>query len=109
MVAQIAVSVVLVVSALLFVQTFRNLTTVETGFEENGTMAVSFLDLQARALPLEQRIAFQQRLTAEIRAVPGVAAAAAATRFPLSGGSWVHFFKVPRFTGTASPRRSRAL
>jgi putative ABC transport system permease protein len=98
-VGQIAVSLVLVVSALLFVQSFRNLTAVDTGFETDGTIAVSFLDLQSAALPLEQRVAFQQQLTAEIRSVPGVAAAAASTHVPLSGATWAHFFRVTGLTG----------
>src|SRR5206468_10839178 len=91
-VGQIAVSLVLVVSALLFVQSFRNLMAVDTGFEQDGTLAVTLLDRQAAALSITQRVAFQQRLTDEIRSVPGVAAAAAATQIPLSGASWFHFF-----------------
>jgi len=98
-VGQIAVSLVLVVSALLFVQSFRNLTAVDTGFETDGTIAVSFLDLQSATLPLEQRIAFQLQLTGEIRSVPGVAAAAASTHVPLSGATWAHFFRVTGLTG----------
>jgi predicted permease len=93
-VGQIAVSLVLAVSALLFVRSFRNLTLVDTGFEQNGTLAVSFLDRQTAALSTEQRVAFQQRLTDEIRSVPGVAAAASSTQILLSGASWFHFFRI---------------
>jgi putative ABC transport system permease protein len=98
-VGQVAVSLVLIDSALLFVRTFRNLTAVDTGFEQGSTFAVSFLDFQGAALPLEQRVAFQQRLTNEIRSVPGVAAAAASTQIPLSGATWFHFFRVPSLAG----------
>jgi predicted permease len=94
-VAQVAVSLVLVVSALLFVQTFRNLGAVDTGFERNGTIVVAFRDPAARDLSPEQIIAFQERLAAEIRAVPGVAAAASSSHVPLGGGTWSHFFRVP--------------
>ena len=93
-VAQIAVSSVLVVSALLFVETFRNLAAIETGFDPAGVTAVSFLDLPAATLPLEHRLAFQQQLTSAIRSVPGVARAAAATNYPLSGAIWSHFFRL---------------
>ena len=93
-VAQIAVSLVLVFSALLFVQTFRNLAAVNTGFETTGTIAVSFFDLTSQGLPAEQKVAFQERLTNEIRTVPGVAAAASSTHVPLSGSIWSHFFRV---------------
>jgi predicted permease len=98
-VGQIAVSLVLIVSALLFVQSFRNLTAVDTGFERDGIIAVSFLDVQAAALPLERRVAFQHQLTGDIRSVPGVAAAAASTHLPLGGGTWFHFFRITGLAG----------
>src|SRR5262249_39073619 len=41
---QIAISFVLVVAALLFVRSFRNLTSVDTGFERNGTVGVWLTD-----------------------------------------------------------------
>ena len=96
---QIAVSLVLVVSALLFVRSFRILARVNTGFEQDGTIAVTFLDRQSESLSVEQRLAFQQRLTDEIRSVPGVAAAASSTQILLSGASWFHFFRIPALAG----------
>jgi predicted permease len=96
---QIAVSMVLLVAALLFVRSFRNLALVDTGFEQEGTVAVWALDRQAAPLSIEERVAFQQRLTDEIGAVPGVAAAAAATHIPLSGDSWWHLFRVTSRAG----------
>ena len=98
-VGQIAVSLVLVVSALLFVRSFQKLMLVDTGFEQQGTAAVWAFDRQAGVLSIEQRVAFQKRLTEEIRSVPGVAAAAAATHIPLSGDSWWHFFRVTSLAG----------
>src|SRR5205823_3168344 len=49
-------------------------------------------------------VAFQQRLTAEIRSVPGVAGAAGSTHVPLSGSTWSHFFRVQ---GAGEPKVSR--
>jgi predicted permease len=98
-VGQIAVSLVLVVSALLFVRSFRNLARVDTGFAQDGTIAVTFLDRQSAARSMEQRVAFQQRVTDEIRSVPGVAAAASSTQILLSGASWFHFFRIPTLAG----------
>ncbi len=102
--AQVAVSLVLVVSALLFVQSFRNLAGVDIGFEQEGTLAVSFFDLEGQALPVERKLAFQDQLTNEIRSVPGVAAAASSTHVPLSGGTWSHYFRVPG--GAANDRKA---
>ena len=93
-VAQVAVSLVLTFSALLFVQTFRNLAAVDTGFEPDHTIAVSFMDRASQDLSVEQKAAFQEQLTREIRSVPGVAAAASSTHVPLSGATWSHFFRV---------------
>jgi predicted permease len=98
-VGQIAVSLVLVTSALLFAQSFRNLAAVDTGFEQDGTIVVWFRDLAASVLPPEQILALQQQLTFEIRSVPGVAAAAASTHVPLSGQMWSHFFRVTGLAG----------
>jgi len=98
-VGQIAVSLVLVVSALLFVGSFRNLARVDTGFAQDGTLAVTFLDRQATASSIERRIAFQKQMTDEIRSVPGVAAAASSTQILLSGSSWFHFFRLPSLAG----------
>jgi len=102
---QIAVSLVLVMAALLFVRTFRNLATVDLGFEPSGLVAISFLDLPSQALPVEQRVVFQRRLTEEMRSIPGIAAAASSSKIPLQRGVWSHFFTVPG--GEASQKASR--
>jgi len=102
-VAQIAVSLVLIFSALLFVQTFRNLAAVDTGFETDHTLAVTFMDRVSQDLSDGRKVAFQEELTNEIRSIPGVAAAAASTHVPLSGNVWSHFFRVAGVEG--NPRR----
>jgi predicted permease len=102
-VAQIAVSLVLVFSALLLVQTFRNLAAVRTGFDADRTLVVSFMDLASQGLSAGQKTAFQDRLTQEIGSVPGVARAASSTHVPLSGAIWSHFFRV---TGGTSERKA---
>ena len=101
-VVQIAVSMLLVFSALLFVQTFRNLAAVDTGFNPDQTMVAVFDDRASQDLPVDRKVAFQQQLVDEIRSVPGVTAAAASTHVPLSGGVWSHFFRV---TGAAGNDR----
>jgi predicted permease len=94
-IAQVAVSLVLIFSALLFVQTFRNLTKVEIGFDADRTIAVLLSDRSSEGLSDDQKIAFQEQLTGEIRSVPGVAGAASSTHIPLSGSTWSHFFRAP--------------
>ena len=105
-VAQIALSLVLVFSALLFVQTFRNLAAVPTGFDPEGTIVISFMDRASDALPAERKTAFQDQLTREIGSVPGVATAVSSTHVPLSGAMWSHFFRVTGAGGDARRRDS---
>jgi putative ABC transport system permease protein len=104
-VAQIALSLVLVFSALLLVQTFRNLASVPTGFEAEGTLVFAFMDRASDALSAERKAAFQDQLTREIRAVPGVVAAVSSTHVPLSGATWAHFFRVTGGTGERKASR----
>jgi predicted permease len=79
---------------------FRSLPVADPrGLTLDRTSVVWGLDRQAGNLSLEERVAFQQRLTDEIRSVPGVAAAAATTFIPLRAGSWFHFFRVPSLAG----------
>jgi predicted permease len=100
-IAQIAVSLVLVFSALLFVQTFRKLAAVDTGFETDHTLAVMLMDRDSQVLSADRKAAFQEQLTNEVRSIPGTAAAASSTHVPLSGSTWSHFFRVSGVEGNA--------
>ena len=83
---QVALSVVLVSAALLFVLTFRNLTAMDLGFvPEHILMANVFLSEQDH--PPDARTAFQRDLTGRLAAIPGVAAVAHATTPPLGGST----------------------
>jgi putative ABC transport system permease protein len=101
-VGQIAISLVLVFSALLFVRTFHNLAAVNPGFEQDRTLAISFLDVDrsSEELSADRKRAFQEELTRAIRSLPGVAAAASSTHVPLSGSMWSHFFRVAGAQGS---------
>jgi predicted permease len=93
-VGQIAISLVLVVSALLFVRSFWNLLGMDTGFQQERVLSVAFLDLAPGRLSMDQRIAFQQALADEIGATPGVIAAASSTHVPLNGAAWSQAFRL---------------
>jgi predicted permease len=102
---QIALSLVLIVSALMFVRSFRNLSTVDLGFEPDRVVVAGFFDPASFELPEEKRMASQLALTEAIRSVPGVAAAAASTHRPLSGDRFSHFFRVPGVTDETKASR----
>jgi putative ABC transport system permease protein len=83
-VSQVALSLVLLVSALLFSGSLRNLLAVDAGFQHRGVLIAS-IDFSRSKIPSERRIAFKHDLLERIRALPGVAAAAESDIIPLSG------------------------
>lgn len=86
-VSQVALSVVLVVAAGLFVQTFGKLASVPLGFEPSGVLVVNVNASRSRVTP-DQRLPLYQRLSDAIAALPRVRHAAASGTTPLSGGVW---------------------
>jgi predicted permease len=86
-VAQVALSLVLLLGALLFTRTLRNLLTLDTGFQQEGILITS-LDLNRLNLPKERYLPFKQELIARLVATPGVESAAEASIIPLDGNSW---------------------
>jgi putative ABC transport system permease protein len=84
---QVALSVVLLSSALLFVLTFRNLTTMDVGFAREDLLVANVF-LSESDHPPQTIAAFQRSLTGRLAGLPGVAAAAHATTPPLAGSTW---------------------
>jgi predicted permease len=84
-VAQIALSLVLVVAAGLFLRTFQSLSQVPLGFTPEP-LFVARMDLDASAPA--QRLALMERLRAAAASVPGVTFAATSRITPLSGAGW---------------------
>lgn len=93
-VLQVALSLALVVTALLFVRTFRNLATVSAGFEQDHVLVAHF-DFSRLQVPPRSRLQFKRDLLERVRAVPGVASAAITNLTPLSGNRWNDLVDVP--------------
>jgi predicted permease len=85
---QIALALVLLVAALLFIRSFRNLTSVETGLRLDGVILANVGRLAQLRQTSEEILAFERTLLEQIRSIPRVEAAAASTQFPLNGSSW---------------------
>ncbi len=83
-VSQVALSLVLLVGALLFGRSFRNLLTLDTGFQQDGILQ---LDAHVPA-PQERRHEVRREILERLRNLPGVQAAASSTHVPLGGDSW---------------------
>jgi predicted permease len=96
--SQIALSLILLTGALLFVRSFRNLATLDAGFRQRDIVFM-FAGYQALNLPPDQRQAYQQRLVEEIQSVPGVSSAASTTYIPLANSSWTLGIHVPNAQG----------
>ncbi|HEV2418570.1 MAG TPA: ABC transporter permease [Terriglobia bacterium] len=85
-VAQVALSLVLLAGALLFARSLENLMTRPLGFQQNGVL-VANINFPRLNLPEARRNPFVSELLDRVRAVPGVAAAAASNRSPVNGNS----------------------
>jgi predicted permease len=94
---QVALSLVLLIGAGLFVRTLRNLQTVDSGFRPEGVLFVEF-ERGPDRLPAGTLDA--------VRAIPGVLSASLVTHTPLSGWTWSEPI-VP--AGQALPERDTAI
>jgi predicted permease len=86
-VVQVALSLVLVVGALLFARSLRNLVTLDPGFRQDGLLIVN-MDLRRANVPVEARSTVYERIVDRLRQLPGVDSAAQAFIVPVSGSSW---------------------
>ena len=76
---QVALSLVLLIGAGLFVRTLRNLQGLDPGFKREGVLLVN---LEGRRDPIPAD------LLDEVRSLPGVDSASVSTHTPLSGATW---------------------
>jgi predicted permease len=88
-ITQISVSMVLLVGALLFVRSYRNLMTLDPGMRESG-MTVGGFGFRAMHIKPESEAEFKRQLIETVRSIPGIQDAAATTNVPLSGSTWSH-------------------
>lgn len=86
-VTQVALSVVLLMGALLFARSLRNLTALNIGFQQNGILIAS-VDFTRLHIPEEQNTEYKRQLVKPIREIPGVESAASAMMVPFGGSGW---------------------
>ncbi|HWW86631.1 MAG TPA: ABC transporter permease, partial [Vicinamibacterales bacterium] len=86
-VAQVALSMVLVVGALLFVRSWRNLVTLDAGFAEDGILLVN-LNVQRAGVERSRLLPTFNDILARLSALPGVDSAALTYVVPISGTGW---------------------
>jgi macrolide transport system ATP-binding/permease protein len=86
-VAQIALSLVLLISAGLCVRTLQNLQAVDLGFEAENVLTAK-LDLGRQNYSEAQGREFYRRLLERVQSLPGVQAASLGVNVPLSKSGW---------------------
>lgn len=86
-IVQVALSLVLVVGAVLFGRSLRNVVTVDPGFRTDGIIAVN-VDVRRASVDPAARTQNYREIMERVRAVPGVQIATEAFIVPMSGSGW---------------------
>ncbi len=83
MASQMALSLALIIGAMLFVRTLSNLSTLNPGFQADGVLiaTIGFKDLD---FPKERIPSFRQSVIERLKTIPGVASASDTSIVPLS-------------------------
>jgi len=96
--AQVALSLVLLVGALLFVRSLQKLLDVQPGFRPEGVVAVN-VDISPGKYPTERRSMVFGDLLEKLRAQPGVVSVAQVGMTPISGSGWNESVRPDASTG----------
>jgi putative ABC transport system permease protein len=91
-IAQVSLSLILLVGAGLLMRSFVQLLYIDPGFKPEGSMTLSF-NLSGKRYPdHRQRAAFSRQLLDGVRSIPGVEGAGLGTNLPLGGSSMTFGF-----------------
>ena len=85
-VAEVALTIVLLVAAGLMVRSYMKLQTLEMGFDTTNMVGGAITLAEPRWDAPATRIRFQEQLLERLRAIPGVKQASVTSAFPLGGG-----------------------
>lgn len=94
-VAEVALSLVLLVGAALFVRSFLNLQHASTGFATAPVTTARFFMPGDAYVPVDAKARRVDDVLRRVREIPGVRAAAASNLIPLDGGGAVSAIEVP--------------
>jgi predicted permease len=95
-VVQLAISMILVVAATLFLRTLLNLNSVERGFDTDGVIVVNVRS--SRPFAAARGFAVQLATLDRLKRLPGVLSASAAQVLPIGGGLWTRGVQVEGYT-----------
>jgi predicted permease len=103
-VAQVALSLVLVVAAGLFVRTFASLATLDPGFDSRGVLLVEIDARHTTVPPADRRVLFD-RVRQAAASAPGVEAASVSALTPLSNMGWNNSIAMPHLQSMPEQER----
>ncbi|MFL6463730.1 MAG: ADOP family duplicated permease [Bryobacteraceae bacterium] len=86
-ISQVALSLLLLVGALLFVRSLTNLLTLDAGFQQNGILITS-LDMRESGFSTDRQRVMNQDILEHLRRTPGVKSAAIVSITPVNGSTW---------------------
>lgn len=86
-VLQVALSLVLMFTALSFAGSLRKILTLDAGFQRDGLLVMDF-DFTRLNLPAARRMPFAESLLERLRVLPGVDSVAETSVVPLGGSYW---------------------
>ncbi len=92
-IAQVAISMVLVAGAALMLTTFRNLIKLDPGFRSQGVLLVN-ADLRRGGFPKERQSAVWREILTRLRGIPGVRSASASELTPVGHSLWNEVVKI---------------
>ncbi|MGH9736235.1 MAG: ADOP family duplicated permease [Candidatus Acidiferrales bacterium] len=90
---QVALSLVLVITAALFIRSFAKLATLDAGFDHNDVL-VANVDTHDAKLSPQASASFSDQLLVRIRALPEVVSASRSVVTPMSNSQWDDFIVV---------------
>jgi predicted permease len=96
-VAQVALSLLLIAGAGLLVGSWRKLATLDPGFQRTGILLVD-ADIRNTGTPADQRIALHEQLLNAVRGMPGVQSASSSQLTPVGNATWNDMFRTNGFT-----------
>ena len=100
-VSQVAISLVLLVAAILFVRSFWNLITLDPGFREKGIVLASVDFSHSPAQSEDRARLYVRNVMTELRALPQVESLGTSTHVPLDGSSWTLGFHLDASRGSS--------
>ncbi len=109
-VAQVALSLILLSSGALVMRSFERLLRADPGFRSDGVFTVRVRTPREFFSQMSDVIAFQDRLQRALAASPGVTGASAASSLPLTATTFLRRITIPGAPGnTGDPERDKVL